>query len=250
MKQRGEVQREPLTKRIVLGWTTRMTKDPEARALEILESMPSSISAVRPDRDQPLAKRLLLDWIERQHIELDERTLATLTRYLEVGRAAWEAAAAVKRARHSALRLDEDFRRGDELAEEQHRTRMLEEQEAQGWLGMGDLLRGRLTAKLGAQIRKFDLRFRVVEEPTHEDLSSWEAVLTAWKGDVTGGEDFEVQTDEWLADYRARRLAAIAEEDPRRSEKLARLDRLVEDLRARRDMMMRDGWGGGLTRPK
>jgi len=222
-----------------------MTKDPETRALEILEAMPNSMTTPPGGKDrEPLAKRILTEWIEREHIELDQKTLEALTRYYQSGRAAWEAAAAARRARHEALGLDSQLQREDEIAARRHETEMLQEEENQNWLKMGELVRKRVSAKMQAQIRKFELRYRVSEQPQDADPNPWEALLVAWMGDVTGGEDFENQTDEWLADFRERRRAQVPLDDSGRGEKLSRIEAFIEELRKRRDQMMRDRWRG------
>src|SRR6266516_4603730 len=137
----------PLAKRMVKGWLDRVTKDPETRAVEILRSMPAGLTgASEGKREAPLAKRMLTDWIEREHVRLDTRTLEAMTRLLLAGREAWEAAAAEKRARHQALRVEKDLAQEDELRDLRHETWTLTERERQEQLRMGALRRRHLQA--------------------------------------------------------------------------------------------------------
>jgi uncharacterized membrane protein YgaE (UPF0421/DUF939 family) len=204
--------------------------------------MPADVmqALAQPGRDEPLVKRLVQSDVTRFATDIDRRTLEVLTAKIMAGTAAVKAATEARRAVHELARLDDELLREDELRKLRHETQSVEEREKQEWLRMGTIQRRQLQAKLKAGIRRFDLQSHRMEQPPPKALESWEQYLRAWMGSVTGGENFESRTDDWLADYRERRRKQVSDDDPRREEKLARIEASVEELRNRRDQMMRD----------
>ena len=167
-----------------------------------------------------------------------------MTRLLVAGREAWEAAAAEKRARHHALRVERDLAQEDELRDLQHETRTWAERELQEQLRMGALRRRHDQAKLKTRIAELKRLFIRREDPAPA-VSSWEQLLHALTGNIAGGEDFRARSEEFLAGFEAKRRAEIRDDDPRREERIAAIDVLIQDLRASRDRMMREQWGLG-----
>ncbi len=217
---------------------------PEELEAEVLRHMPADVmhALQQNDRREPAVKHLVQSAITRFVTDIDRRTLEVLTAKILAGTAAVKAATQAKRAVHDLTRVKEELRRDDGLKELRHETRTLEECERQQWLRQGTLRRRYFRAKLKANIARLQEVFIRREEPAPRVVSTWDQLLGALTDGITGGEDFRARSEQFLEDYAARRRAAVREDDPRREERLAAIDALVEDLRSRRDRMLWDRW--------
>src|SRR5437867_6939152 len=92
---------ESLGKKLMQGWSWKVTKDPEARAMELIQSTPGDLQEfARQHRGpMPVVKEKLLGWFRRKSIELDAETLDAITRYFQSGSRALDAAAEMRRAK-------------------------------------------------------------------------------------------------------------------------------------------------------
>ena len=216
---------------------------------EVLRHMPADVmhALQRSDR-QPLVKHLVQSSITRFVTDIDKRTLEALTAKILAGTAAVKAATEARRAVHELSRVEQELGQEAALHDLRHETARLAEHGKQEKLSLGVLRRQHATATLQAQRAWFERELEGTGSPGPKVTNKWEALLQAFKGDVTGVADFQCQTDAYLADYRDRHRDAVHEDDPQRAEKLARIDGFVDELRSLRDRMMRDVWSlGGET---
>lgn len=211
---------------------------------EVLRRMPADVmhALERRDRREPVVRHLVQSAISRFVSDIDRRTLEVLTAKIMAGAAAVKAMTEARRAVHELSRVDQELGQQDELHDLRHETVRLVEQEKQEQLHFRGIRRQRAAARLEGQRVWLERELDTKDSPKPNVTEKWNALLQAFRGDVTGIADFLAQTDQWLAEYREQQLVAVQDDDPRRAEKLARIDALVEELSGLRDRMMRDGW--------
>lgn len=223
--------------------------NPEDLEAEVLRHMPADVmhALQRSDRREPVVKHLVQSSITRFVTDIDKRTLEAPTAKIMAGTAAVKAATEARRAVNELSRVDEDLAQEAELHDLRHETARLTEQDKQKQLRFRVVRRQRVAATLKAQRDWLERELDAKDSSRPNAADKWEALLQTFRGNVTGVADFQSQTDLWLDEYRETRRATVQVDDPRRAEKLARIDALVEELSSLRDRMMRDGW---LPQPK
>ena len=211
---------------------------------EVLLRMPADVSHAlqQSPRKEPVVKHVVQSAITRFVTDVDKRTLEVLTAKIMAGTAAVKAATEARRAVHELSRVDQELEQRADLNDLRHETARLAEQDKQERLRLRGTRRQDAVARLKAR-RSWLERELNADSPKPQVSNKWEALLQAFRGDVTGIADFQSQTDQWLDDYRDIQRAAVREDDRRRAEKLARIDGLVSDLQALRDRMLRESWG-------
>lgn len=223
-----------------------MSRDEDLEELEteVLHHVPADVmhALQRSDRQESLLKHLARSSITRFVSDIDKRTLEVLTAKILVGTAAVKAATEAKRAVRELSRVKGELDQAGELQNLRHETARMMEQDKQERLRLRVVRRQRAAATLKAQSEWLEREIGGKDSPRPTATGKWEALLLAFKGDITGIADFQAQTDLWLAEYRERQRAAVEEDDPRRAEKLARISSAVDALRELRDRMLRESW--------
>jgi hypothetical protein len=217
-------------------------KEPEE---EVLLRMPADVSHAlqQSPRKEPVVKHVVLSAVTRFVTDIDKRTLEVLTAKIVAGTAAVKAATEARRAVHELLRVDQELDQRADLSDLRHETARLAEQDKQEMLRLRGTRRQHAAATLKAQRAWLERELDGADSPKAQATNKWEALLQAFRGDVTGITHFQSQTSQWLDEYRERQRAGVHEDDPRRAEKLARIDVLVDELQALRDRMLRESWG-------
>jgi len=220
--------------------------DPHELEAEVLRHMPADVmhALQRSDRQEPLVKHLVQSAVTRLVTDIDKRTLEVLTAKIMAGTAAVKAATEARRAVHELSRVDQELDQRADLNDLRHETARLAEQDKQELLRLRGVRREHAAATLKAQRAWFERELDGGDSHKAQ-ANKWEALLQAFRGDVTGIADFQSQTDLWLDEYRERQRVGVQEDDPHRVEKLARIEALVDELRALRDRMIHDAWHRG-----
>jgi hypothetical protein len=233
---------EPVFRKLWRRWRMSHSNDSQELESEVLSMIPADVvrALQRSDRNEPLVKHLVQSAITRFVTDIDRRTLDVLTAKIMAGTAAVKAATEARRAVHELSRVDQELDQRADLNDLRHETARLAEQDKQELLRLRGTHRQCAAARLTAQ--RVWLERRLDEADSPKAASTWDQLLSALTDGITGGEDFRARSEEFLDDYAARRRVKVRDGDPRREEKLAAIEALVEDLRERRDWMMRDRW--------
>jgi hypothetical protein len=243
---------EPVFRVLWRRWRMCRKGDLQELETEVLRQIPADVmhALQRGDRQEPLVKHLVQSSITRFVTDIDKRTLEALTEKIMAGTAAVKAATEARRAVHELSRVEQKLGQEAELHNLRHETARLAEHCKQEELSQIMARLQRAAASQEAQRAWLERELEGTGSPGPKVTNKWEALLQAFRGDVTGVADFQTQTDACLADYGERHRDAVHEEDPQRPEKLARIDGFVEELRSLRDRMMRDAWGLGGGTPQ
>jgi len=225
-------------------WRVNRKGDLKELEEEVLLRMPADVSHAlqQSPRKEPVVKHFVQSAITRFVTDIDKRTLEALTAKIMAGTAAVKAATEARRAVHELSRVDRGLDQQAALHDLRHETACLVEQDKQARLRLRAVRRQHAAATLTAQRAWLERELDGADSTRPQVTNKWEALLQAFRGDVTGIADFQSQTDLWLEEYREGQQAAVREDDPQRAGKLGRIDALVGELRERRDRMMRDGW--------